>query len=934
MNSKSENNKMASDTIKIKKRRYTEEDVKRIVQSSLNNVLFMYLNSEYQRQKLLENAKNNSQKFDMLENQSNVKSSELTSCSAKHEKTKILVDNFDSKCTNYLRFKKNFSQTKKKLTIFNNLLLNKIATSTDNDEKKYLKQRLVANNNELIFKKRIINMINDYDCKRLKRFLVPYEMLGGNPTQAIDSEQNLTPTQSVSSVKSNIEYKISKYADKFSDDMYNPLYRKKLESYIGDLEAGGAENAINITIPSINNIIANKYSLITGIPKFIGYKKTIDTSKCLNSLDDFDDDQTYRMDVFDLPYNCIQNPLTNNVGYNFNKLTYNFKRDTKAISTDTFMQTKLDQPLYNLLSDYCTFELTTAFSEFVYKLNASLAGGKKLDKHDIVIMYKGGNTTRLYIKTLLNTLKTLSPGRNFPLLSTVLSNLTVGDWDYNIAIDFPKLKAKGFTDSELDKLMDQCRQVVIIAIYKIKLVLTELFETSIAEDYVRDLKIKYFGTEYQKKISDYINTFNTSPSKPYDIEYININKIKTINYVINNGTIDYDMDNKSLNVSSIAVTEGKTIKSLPTLPNNDVSIKNVDSLVSFFTDANLNEFIPEYLAPNNLSITYVDKLDFHRFRSYMSFSLYRLKFNNSLLMNLKKNINPTDTALKLKIPIEIVDVSMSSPKDNLYLFKGIFMKNTTPAGPNPTYNKYIDIDYTSNSYNADLTLPSPEYMFYDICAMLFVNQMVVWEDRKYFKRIERISYLSIICELNGGKTIDQLLTDYNSLLAFYNNLSAQNTSLDVVYNIISNPAYPNKVKETVFARGAPNEGRILELTNPFISFYLDKFVANYIEMIIMLKYITIDPTTYAAFPFNDYCTKQFKVSRDIDAGLTITEITELVGFSKLQDPAKIADNYAELKKYENKMIDLFGGIIKVLNEIKSAGINNVAFDFNKITQLF
>ena len=914
------------------KRKYTEDDVRMIVQNSVNNIFNMYLNAEAQRQRLLkENNNNNTQIKNTLE-EHNQTNSNLMACNRNVAKTKMLIDNFDSKCSNYFQFKKRFDLVLKQLKVSSALIALRLKNSTDNDEKEYLKQKIIASENELIIRKKLNKMINDFDCKRLKNFMLPYEMVGGE-----QSNQSNQPNQTEST--SEIEYKISKYADKFSADTFNPLYKKKLESYIDDLQGGAYNNNINITIPAIDNILNNKFSLITSIPAFQGLKKSIKPELCLNSLDDYDDEQSYNMDVFDLPYNCIKNPLTNNPNYSFNKLTYNFKRDTKAISTDTFMQNTLNENLYSLLCDYCTFELTATVSEFVHKFNSKLAPAKKLAPHDLVLMYKGGNTTRLYIKTLLNTLKRINPVGNFSSLKNILSKLTVGDWDYNISIDFPSLRTKGFTDAEINQLMDQCRQVVLLGLYKIKAVLTELFETSLSEEYIQTLKLKYYGVEYIAKIQNYINEFNTQLNKPYNIESLNINQIKTANYVVDNGSIKFDQNNQSLNVASIAVSDDKLVKNNSTDPQNNIQIKNVDSIVAFFSDQNLNEYIPDFLTPNNFSITYINPLNFHRFRSYMSFSLYRLKFNNSLIMNLKKDTNPKDMPLKLKIPVELVDISMSLPTDNLYLFKEVYMRLVAPAGgavggAPPKFNKFIDFEYTSNTNKAKLSIPSPEYMFYDICAMLFVNQMVVWEDCKYFKRIERISYLAIICELMAGRTIDQLTADYNTLLAFYQNLSVQNTSLDVVYNIITDAAYPNKLREVKLNTGTPSEARVLQLTNPLINFYLDKFIANYLEMIVMLKYITLNPAQYPAFTFNDYCTKQFKVSRDIDAGQTITEITELIGLARLQDPAKIAENYTELKKYEAKMIELIGGIIAVLNQIRAGGINNVVFDFNTINQLF
>ena len=89
--------------------------------------------------------------------------------------------------------------------------------------------------------------------------------------------------------------------------------------------------------------------------------------------------------------------------------------------------------------------------------------------------------------------------------------------------------------------------------------------------------------------------------------------------------------------------------------------------------------------------------------------------------------------------------------------------------------KYKPHNNKNDDKNIDIKIPSAEYMYYDICCMLFVNQLFVWSDKKYGKRIERINYLSIIFLYPNIDFLYYLLTKLNP--EFYSRHMPENTNL-------------------------------------------------------------------------------------------------------------------------------------------------------------
>jgi len=805
----------------------------------------------------------------------------------------------------------------------------------DKEKDLYLRQRINSIKIEKDLLKLLYNENIKYDCARVS-MLNNQNQFGG---------------------AYNLEYKIGKYALKFKNNINNKTYAIKMMEYINRYkeQKGGSEQ--NIFTASIDSILKNEYRLVTNLPRYKSLSSKIEVKNCISSLDD---DEDYDLSssskikndnitkIFNTPNTCIKDPMISSDEYSINKTLYELKRDTKAISTDIFMQNILDESHYKLLCDFTFFELTSLISEFIYKINnVYLEKNIHLDEDDIYLLYKGGNTTRMYIRKLYEQLNNANPGK-YSKLKEILDKLKVGDWDFNIYIDYDNLYSKGYTEEEVQWIRFWSLQIVSLGLYKIKNIFSVYLKSDAGYDYVKTMNNKYYSDEYKEILENYKNKVNSLTGND-TIRDIKIDYIKCYNYKIENDKIVYDPNNDPINKYSFIIDK-------PSNYNNDCdkrkstdkyTIKTITPIVNFFSNNKLNEFVPNFLQPNNLTIVYITHLDVYSFRSYMTFALFRLKFNNIVMLKVT-NKDSTETSLKLKAPIEIVDVSLSLEANRLPDYKDVYMKK----GIDGHFNKVQEIKYKphnnkNDDKNIDIKIPSAEYMYYDICCMLFVNQLFVWSDKKYGKRIERINYLSIICQLIQGTSIDKLLVDYNKFLNNWKRYHEMNIKkgLDQIYilldagtilleeKIIDLPEYTKKIKYTNILK-EKTISKILILNkndSNSVNFYLDKITSSYFEMIVMMRYINEEAMNITFF---DYCDDHFNLAKRIDAGKRIEQITEVSGLEDLRKPETKKANYENLLKYEEKIIDIITNIIKLLEEIKSSGVSDINLDFTNIDHLF
>jgi hypothetical protein len=942
---------------------------------------------------------------------------------------------FNDNCIAYYTEKNQINKlkdsSKKKLKIIDSQLKN---LNTHNPllivhAEKFLKHKKAAIISQFTVMEKIISNTIKFDCNNLNSIVEKNYEIKNNDKQNIPDYGNelsdlLYPNSSIEQSGGSfniLEHKINKYLQKISLDNSNNKVDKYLQLLNKHIQNGGEITTNNDVL--INNILNDRYNLLTDIEKYKESKKKINDSDCItNNYDEEDIDITQPTSkYFGTKYLCINSNTVYDKNYDESKYNYFFRRGLKSKATDLFMHNVLNEnygSFYNELCNYVHFELSSFFYEFIFKYNVRMIRvnpNKMLDVNDIILLYKGGNTTKMYIGILLNNLKKLNNEFPFENITNMYNDLTVGDWDFNVSINFKNLQIKNYNKDEILKIINQCKQICVIALGKIKKTLIHLIDSGISKDYATEMKKKFIN-EINPVINDYkykmngvyyklMQEFNEQIDNDKKIESTptaaptaaqnlkkkiksikiktKIDKLNLYNYVVDftkpnkkleeDSTLENKFNNTNLFKESYIITDN------PVNPENDDIMKyrkNVDSVVAFFSNNRLTEFIPmEIFEKNNFHIVYSDMLFFIRHKSMINFSLFRLKFNNTLNLTNTKTITYSDNTQDIKskqeiikIPIEIVDLSVSSLDDNRSDYDNILFA--------PNTNHYQDINYSISNKITDIkeekifniltTIPSANYMFYDIVEMLYIDNMFIWEDKKYGKRIGRLMYLSIICELSQGTTIDKLINDYTKFISF---ISEQNINSIDDFDLNINKIYEKiKTVKTEKMIVINNEQvinprihnirptKILKLAENKINFYLDLFISNYYESVILIKYFKhnnpsqqLNETHGSATQdvlepehFN-YCEYQNQLLKDIENKIMLqkrmanqnnymfsTDYSELKHYKTTKVLKNIAD---EFLKYNKTLILYSKNLIELLNEIKMSGItqiNNFNFSSDKL----
>ena len=414
---------------------------------------------------------------------------------------------------------------------------------------------------------------------------------------------------------------------------------------------------------------------------------------------------------------------------------YEFKKMLKNIATETFVNNVLSTEHYILLCNYVYFELYMSLYLFIYKYNSY--NKINITDDDINILYKSGNTTKLYLHILKNNFDNI--GYNNDDFNFFYYSNKYGDFDYNIFINYEKLKNKNFDNKMIQELKNKFDQILLLSVNDIKNTIHNISNTFYSKKFIEEIV---------KKIEDK-NIFNNFIKD--DITNINIDVIKSYNYKYINNKIHKDFDNTLLNKLSLFVD-----KKDKTENKNEYS--QVINKMYYYNNKNHDILFPDII-PNNFYITNIKNVSFSKNKLSSYFSLIRLKINNLYNINKKYNDVNKNIIKNYIIPIELLDLSscyVDSMTDN-YIAKCI---------KDLKFKKFQDVRLLNKKFNMDykVSIPSPHYMFVDIMVILFIVQIVPWFDIKYEKRILRLLYIIIICNLDIKNSITNIIDNINKFL--------------------------------------------------------------------------------------------------------------------------------------------------------------------------
>ena len=990
---------------------------------------------------------------------------------------------FINKCKSYFDSKHEIhilkEGFKKKLSIINAEIEKNNLNMLDNNyihAKKYLEHKKAALICEFGVLQNIITSRIENDCENLNQ-LMSNQTPHINPTVP-EIPINTVIKQNGGKINENMEnseYKIFKYLSKLSNNSDNEKTNTYVHLLNKHIQNGGEIIMDNTTL--MNNILSGKYNLLTDVEKYKEGKEEIpnENIKCVKNNYNEEDFTVLnpKSKYFGTNYSCMESDTRYGLNYFESKYNYELRRTLKSNATDIFMNETLRYLNYQLLCNYTHFELSSFFYEFIYKYNLNIDENgkdnkKRLDDNEIILLYKGGNTTRMHIKLLIDNLKKIKQG-SYKDLCDMYDELSLGDWDFNVNINFHKLIDHGYLKNDIIELINKCKQVSVMALHKVKLTFNNLLDGNISSNYARQMAWK-FVLKSKKVVDEFENKINQL--KKYKQHNIKINaKIidaKVFNNEIDFSKIKYDEINEhtkeerkeeilcgevktNMNITKKLFKDSYIIVDKPIFANKKghetgaKNRKNIDSVITFFSNKNLTEFIPNDMFKfNSLHIVYSDMLFFYRLKTMINFSLFRLKFNNTMRLEIGKSNNSgpmwenknngiscpgKDKNKKcdvVKIPIEIVDLSVLSIDDNRQDYDHLFFQKIGGIT-----DKYSTINYSINdmlssdtredkstplTYTLNTYIPSANYMFYDIAEMLFVDNMFAWEDKKYDKRIRRLMYLSVICELLNSKSIDDLIADYQKLKAMFENIkstfnhyqtkshqkdcktkpeetkpeetkpeetkpeetkgfykkiekktksektkSEETKKEETKSEDVSDKSFKQRLEfikkmykttkgnkensmivinnEKVIPSEIHNipETKLMVLENSKINFFIDKFISNYYESIILLQYfVNGDELTKIHREYCEYQTKllhliggKTMVKHKMTDGNDYFPGIDYNSIDTYKTTTELSNLLNELCKYHNTIIKYANEIIGVLTNIKAEGISNIGnFDFS------
>jgi hypothetical protein len=715
----------------------------------------------------------------------------------------------------------------------------------------------------------------------------------------------------------NLKSKIEKYILKYSLNSNNSKYNKKLNNYIYQL--GGD----NLDTPSIKSILSDRFSLLTSLSSYHKLKIPLDIKNCIDPLNFSDDlDKILQTDI-DTKYFCQKNYNFNSPSLILSNNFYQLARSLKDVSTETFAnQTLNSEKDYKLLCDYIYFELLSIIYEFITLYNEKFLT-KQIDYDCIYLFYKSGNTTRFYISLLYSHIKTIDPNYSSDNLNKLLKEYKLGDFDYNVTIDFKKLASKGFDNNEIEQLIKYLNQIIILGLHKIKKNIKLFLESDISTKFAENLKKNYFfNDDLNVKLKEIISKINDSDKTSNDdkIKNFTINKIKIFNYEITKDNIIPDFDNIKIHKKSILLEYGNT------------DLTSVDLINTFLYNNNLDEYIPESFEMNNIYISLLQKFKVYNYKTIGFMNIYRLKFNNYLDVTIEKN-KGNENAIKY-IPVEILDVSIDKEKNIQELMTyHIDIMNLSRNDDNKIL-KFQMVYYSNSAFlekdkheifkNLDIKkssiyLPSSEYIFFDLLFIL-QDSIFPWADKKYEKRIKRL-FLIMIIVLTKTKSIDmieKLFMNLIELMQGFINQSDINSKVNLIN--LSNISLHNYTKNKIVSN------QIIMFNNYIINEWLDKFISVYYETIINIYYLFNDNIDSKLLKF---CKQNFYKSKDLDINDKLDGYTNIQNFKYYKN--EIKSIIKSLIEFEVKIIDIIkNDILPIIADIKKTGIK----DFTKISSSY
>jgi len=536
------------------------------------------------------------------------------------------------------------------------------------------------------------------------------------------------------------------------------------------------------------------------------------------------------------------------------RFLYLFKKYFNLSFTDFYMKYGLQKDDLKISTNYVYFLLNYTTQVLIEKLiNVNYFGEKTVLLQDkIKLLYKGGNTTRLLVRSFTDNVTKQLKNKHIDSVSNALNKLNsiiqksnIGDWDYNVSINYDYLKKHNYDDGELLTLVKLVSQSFYYTASYIKTQLHTMLMSKInIDNLAENIQGFMFNNDMQDFLDHFVNTYNHSDIKApgEEINSMSVDKVCIFDKIINKNQIS------TMKLSDLGIIDRKSF--IYNTSDELIDNQTMDTYIETdqpFIDTKLAVVIPEIMPTDNIYLVYMNHLVLMKKYKVSSFNLLRVKINNEIKFNVNIKNDDVDTSRskKMFVNFELVDVSVSTPYDNIITWINLYFY--------PDTVNMVDYHIKNSNFPDQKIItkvPSPQYMFGDIAVILFEEHPFIWHDQKYAKRIQRLFILILLSFYQDGLTTNDIYEIYSNIETLFRHLTAADnlrSRLEIFqgqYNIIVNP-HGNKINENsrVYYGDKYHELNIEHLLlriksdSPYHYKYIEFLLSNYIRMILIGNYI-------------------------------------------------------------------------------------------------
>jgi hypothetical protein len=429
-----------------------------------------------------------------------------------------------------------------------------------------------------------------------------------------------------------------------------------------------------------------------------------------------------------------------------NEVLIKSKRILNNISTDFFTEKvfKNQETIY-----YFQLLVNKLFSEIIDKYKRE----HKIDKYDIIFLFKGGTTNKILYDTYHEKYF-----KNDNLDNVYKQFFKRSDSDYSVYIN-PRLDNVASHRKNIIKLL-------FITLNTIRNILgshSDIFFDPINKNDLLELIIKY-NTEIKNLPKDKLALPEYDILK--NIEVVGVLFKDNLVFVNEAAEQDFFTD-RNYYVSNIDTTFVRYIqyyiKSLDKLKTKNNKRKDfyiTNKKIYFFKDDNTNYINNE----NNIYMSFNDDIKNINPQFKINFSLLRLKYNFTIFYKKDSKYGI------LNVPSELIDISINSNEDGSII--NAYKNDIKKYIINYKYNNKLNY----NGYSIDGYIS-------DFINQLFKSTNNPWSDKKYEKKIARLSYFLLLKLLIENYTRERKIKYIDNLI---NLLKFEYTSenLPKIHNII------------------------------------------------------------------------------------------------------------------------------------------------------